>query len=250
MKIFILSRLFNSQDRKLRISIRNLLGFRPGNIHLYKLAFLHKSASLERINGMKIDNERLEFLGDAVISLAVADYLFKRFPLKDEGFLTETRSKLVSRNQLNKLAAKIGIDVLIQSVSSIAVHSRYIRGNTLEALIGAIYLDKGFSFAKQVFTQKIIGRFVDIERLISEEINFKSLLLEWAQKERKNLEYRLISERSNGRNKLYTVDVVIDESVISTGSGHSIKSAEQDAAEKAIPSLITPSLQLNGNGGY
>lgn len=248
MKIYLLSRFFSTQDRKLYSSIRNLLGFRPGNIHLYKLAFLHKSASLERINGMKIDNERLEFLGDAVISLAVADYLFKCFPLKDEGFLTETRSKLVSRNQLNKLAAKIGIDAFIQSGSSITNHSKYIRGNTLEALIGAIYLDKGFPFAKQVFTRKIIGRLIDIEKLINEEFNFKSQLLEWAQKERKNLEYRLISERANGRNKLYTVDVVVDEAVISTGTGLSIKSAEQDAAEKAIPSLIL-SAPLNGNGG-
>lgn len=216
--------------------MKNIFGFYPGNVTLYKLALLHRSAATEQ-NGHKISNERLEYLGDAVLSSIVADYLFKRFPYREEGFLTEMRSKLVSREQLNKLAAKMGIDQFIQSNQDSKSYFRSMMGDAFEALIGAIYLDKGYTFTKRIVINRIINVHFDIEGLEKLENNFKSKLIEWSQKERKEVKFSVVNEIGTGSKKQYLVEISIDEKVYANGCDFSIKGAEKIAAEKAVAQL-------------
>jgi ribonuclease III len=222
-----------SADKHLLKAIKHIFGFYPANINLYKQALRHKSVALEIRNGVKNSNERLEFLGDAVLSSVIADYLFKRFPYKDEGFLTEMRSKLVSRSHLNSICSKIGLDKFIQINESGSL-SGSIKGNAFESLIGAIYIDKGYDFTRKVIVNKIIRFHLDIDEIESKELNFKSRLLEWTQKEKRTLEYKVVDTKDNNHNKLYFVEVEIDNHVEGKGSGFSIKAAEQSAAENAL----------------
>lgn len=203
---------------------------------IYKLALLHRSAATEQ-NGHKLSNERLEYLGDAVLSSIVADYLFKKFPYKEEGFLTEMRSKLVSREQLNKLSNKMGINQIIQSSQDSKSYFRSMTGDAFEALIGAIYLDKGYNFTKRLIVNRIINVHFDIDELEKFENNFKSKLIEWSQKERKEVKFNVVSEVGTGSKKQYVIEVVIDEKVYSSGCDFSIKGAEKIAAEKAFALL-------------
>ena len=226
-------RYYFSPDKQLYQSIRNIFGFYPGNIFLYKLAFLHKSASLETKQGNRVNNERLEFLGDAILDAIIADYLFKTFPVKDEGFLTEMRSKLVSRVQLNKLSQKLGMEKLIRLDQNSMNQYRSFQGDAFEALIGAIYLDKGYVFTKYVLLERVIKNYFNINELITQEMNFKSRIIEWAQKERKQASFRVVEELGTGYKKLYVVDLFIDDQQTATGQDYSIKGAEQLAAEKA-----------------
>ncbi len=225
-----------SKKRDLHRSITNLLGFRPKNIALYELAFRHRSVAKEIREGVKDSNERLEFLGDAVLGAIVANYLFSKFPFKDEGFLTELRSKMVSRVYLNKLALKIGIDKLIQYDDSNRLY-KSICGDTFEALIGAIYLDKGFRFTEKLVLNRIIRFHVDIDELEKQELNFKSKIINWAQRNRKSISFDAREENSDDRQRLYHVTVYIDDEAMGTGSGFSKKSAEQAASENACNSL-------------
>lgn len=222
----------SSADRKLAASINNMFGFRPGNIALYKLAFLHRSIGQGTMKGVKVNNERLEFLGDAILDAVTADFLFKTFPTQDEGFLTEMRSKIVSRTQLNKLALKLGLDQLIQLESSNGVYRSY-RGDAFEALIGAIYLDKGYRFTRRVLLDRIIKHYFDLDELVNQELNFKSKIIEWGQKERKNMQFVVVDEVGSGYKKQYVVEVVVDGNPIARSQHYSIKGAEQLAAEKA-----------------
>ncbi|HPB01458.1 MAG: ribonuclease III [Bacteroidales bacterium] len=215
-------------------SIKNIFGFRPGNIFLYELAFMHKSAHVER-NGHEISNERLEYLGDAVISVIVADYLFKKFPFADEGVLTEMRSRVVSRNSLNKIAEKLGVGRLV-TMSRVPANNAYT-GNALEAFFGAVYLDKGYGFAQNLLVSFIFGRRIDADAIISTETNFKSKLIEFCQKERLNLEFSIVDEIQTGRKRQYVCEARIDGEARSRGIDYSIKGAEQNAAEKALESL-------------
>jgi ribonuclease-3 len=203
---------------------------------LYQLAFRHKSAAREFINGLKMSNERLEYLGDAVLSSIVADYLFKKFPYKDEGFLTEMRARIVSRSQLNKLSRKLGIDRLIQS-ESLASHCKSLFGDAFEAFVGALYVDKGYAFTRKVLLTRVIEVHFDIEKLQNEDPNYKSQLIEWSQKEKIGLEFKLKNEIGNGYGKQYEVEVVVDEIIYANGRDYSIKGAEQIAAGKAIDRL-------------
>jgi ribonuclease-3 len=232
------ARYYFSPDKHLYHSINNIFGFYPGNIFLYKLAFLHKSAGSEIVQGVKINNERLEFLGDAVLDAITADYLFKTFPLKDEGFLTEMRSKIVSRVQLNKLSMKLGMEKLIQLDHSSLNQYRSLQGDAFEALIGAIYLDQGYDFAKKVLVERIIKQYFDIDELINQEVNFKSRMIEWAQKEKKQISYQIIRETGAGYKKQYIVELRVDDTPISQGQDYSIKGAEQLASEKAWTKLL------------
>ncbi|MBE0637980.1 MAG: ribonuclease III [Bacteroidales bacterium] len=218
------------------ISLKNIFGFYPGNVMIYKLALLHRSAATEQ-NGHKLSNERLEYLGDAVLSSIVADYLFKKFPYKEEGFLTEMRSKLVSREQLNKLSNKMGIHQFIQSSQDSKSFFRSMTGDAFEALIGAIYLDKGYNFTRKVVVNRIINVHFDIDELEKFENNFKSKLIEWSQKERKEVKFNVVSEVGTGSKKQYVVEIVIDEKVYATGCDFSIKGAEKIASEKAFALL-------------
>jgi len=200
---------------------------------LYKLAFRHKSQAIEMNNGNRISNERLEFLGDAILSAVVADHLFKIFPYKDEGFLTEMRSRIVSRAQLNKLSQKMGIDSLITVNHDNNVY-RSIKGDAFEALIGAMYLDKGYNFTRQIIIEKIIGQHFDLQELENNNTNYKSRIIEWAQREKHSVEFVTLNEVGHGYNKQYVVDVLIDKLSMGKGRDYSIKGAEQDAAMKAL----------------
>lgn len=212
--------------------MKNIFGFRPGNIHLYKLAFRHRSAK-KVVSGISADNERLEYLGDAILDAVVADFLFKTFPTRDEGFLTEMRSKIVSRSQLNKISRKLGLDQLIHVDPEANGHLRSYAGDALEALIGAIYLDKGFAFVRKFLIHTIIDRHFDLDALVNQELSYKSKLIEWAQREKKELRFQVVNEVGNGYKKQYVVDVMIDGKPTARGEHPSIKGAEQLAAEKA-----------------
>jgi ribonuclease III len=235
-------RYYLSSDRHLYNSIKNIFGFYPGNIFLYKLAFLHRSAGSEIIQGVRLNNERLEFLGDAILDAITADYLFKTFPLKDEGFLTEMRSKIVSRAQLNKLSLKLGMEKLIQLDQNSSNQYRSMQGDAFEALVGAIYLDKGYDFTKKVLVERIIKQYYNIDELISQEVNFKSRMIEWAQKEKKRIAFQVVQEKGSGFKKQYIVELLIDDNPLSQGQDYSIKGAEQLASEKAWIKLTPDSL--------
>jgi ribonuclease-3 len=226
-----------SSDKKLTHSIRNIFGYYPGNIFLYQLAFRHKSASKEFVNGLKISNERLEYLGDAVLSSIVADYLFKKFPYKGEGFLTEMRSKIVSRTQLNKLSKKLGLDTMVQSEAFCNSHSKSLYGDAFEAFVGALYLDKGYRYTRKVILKKVIDVHFDIERLENEETNHKSQLIEWSQREKIPVDFQVIEEVGNGYGKQYVVELTIGEQKYGNGRDYSIKGAEQQASGKALERL-------------
>lgn len=217
--------------------IRTLFGYTPGNIYLYILAFRHKSAAVEVNPSVRISNERLEYLGDAILSAVVADYLFKMFPFKDEGFLTEMRSKIVSRTQLNKLSQRLGMDQFIESHQDSAGHNKSMTGDAFEAFIGALYLDKGYNFTRKIIIERIIAHHFDLEELETTEVNFKSKLLEWSQKERVTVDFMVIAENGSGYKKQYHVEVQVDGQGVSKAIDFSIKGAEQMAAEKAIEAL-------------
>lgn len=229
-----------SKDKHLSYVIKNIFGFYPGNISIYKLAFRHKSASSELKNGFKINNERLEFLGDAVLSAVVADFLFKKFPFKDEGFLTELRSKIVSRAQLNKLSEKLGLQKLIQSTDSITFN-RSIYGDAFEAFIGALYIDKGYRFTSKIILDRIIKYHLNIDEIEATEVNFKSRLIEIAQREKKTIEFVVVEEVGFGYQKYYVVNALLDNEVVGQGKDSGIKKAEQNASEDAINKLFSKS---------
>jgi ribonuclease III len=226
-------RYYFSSDKDLFNAIRNIFGFYPRNIFLYKLAFHHKSADSGTVGGMKINNERLEFLGDAILDAITADYLFKTFPLKDEGFLTEMRSKLVNRAQLNKLAQKMGLDVLVNLDTSVSNQYKSFQGDALEALIGALFLDKGYKFTNHIVLERIIKHYFDINEVVNQELNFKSKMIEWAQRKKKQIIFNIVDEVGTGYKRQYVVEVLIDNLSIAQAQDYSIKGAEQLAAEKA-----------------
>jgi ribonuclease III len=226
-----------SSKRQLYQQIKNLLGFWPGNIRLYEQAFTHRSVAREIRDGVKDSNERLEFLGDAVLGTVVAKFLFVKFPYKDEGFLTEMRSRMVSRAYLNKLAIKIGIEKLIQYDPSNRMY-KSICGDTFEALVGAVYLDKGFDFTEKMLLNRIIRFHVDVEELENQDLNFKSKLINYTQKTRKSILFDAREELNGDKQKLYYVTLLINDKVCGEGVGFSKKAAEQAAAENAWTSLF------------
>ena len=227
-------RVFLSEDKQLFVALKNIFGFYPGNIFLYKLAFRHKSQALELNNGSRVSNERLEYLGDAILSAVVADHLFKMFPYKDEGFLTEMRSRIVSRAQLNKLSQKLGIDTLITANTEKNNVYRSMKGVAFEALIGAMYLDKGYNFTRQIVIEKIIRQHFDLHELENNNTNYKSQIIEWSQREKRPVEFVILNEVGHGYNKQYVVDILVDKVSLGKGRDYSIKGAEQDAAMKAL----------------
>lgn len=227
-----------SKNKPLSEFIHNDFGFYPRNIALYELAFTHKSASETTLGHFKLNNERLEYLGDAVLSAAVADYLFRLFPTKAEGFLTEMRSKIVSRASLNKLSQKLGFEGMIQY--SHDTHSNYksMTGNAFEAFVGALYLDRGYDFTKHILLDRIIKVHIDLDQLEQTDVNFKSKLLEWCQKGKHQLNFKLLTERGSRQDRLYQVVVIIDSEEYGQAADYSIKGAEQLAAEKTWNMLV------------
>lgn len=228
---------YRSTDKELSKYIKNIFGYYPENIFLYKLAFKHKSVAEELKNGIKNSNERLEFLGDTILDSIVTDYLFRVYPFKDEGFLTKLRSKIVSRSNLNKLAGDLGIERYIDIDSDINKQSITVHGNALEALVGAMYLDKGYKFIYKVFVKKVFNKYIDVNELQKLEVNFKSKLIEWGQKNKKEIEFRTINETGKGNNITHEVNLYVEGEYSAGAKGGSIKRAEQKASKKACEKL-------------
>ncbi|MBQ6769767.1 MAG: ribonuclease III [Bacteroidales bacterium] len=229
------------EEKALAKYIHSTFGFYPKNMALYQLAFTHKSKSGENIGKYHLSNERLEYLGDAVLSAAVADYLFRTYPTQSEGFLTEMRSRIVSRASLNNLSQKLHFEDHIHYVADNSKFPsfRSLGGNVFEALMGAIYLDHDFDFTKRVIIDRIIRTHIDLEDLQQTEINFKSRILEWAQKDKvkKHIEFRLLDEEQLKNKKLFHVQVFVDDNPYADAIDYSIKRAEQHAAEKTLDLL-------------
>lgn len=224
-----------SPDRKLYNSLKRIIGFYPGNISLYKLAFTYKSISINSNVDKAVNNERLEFLGDAVIGTVIAEHLFKTYPYRDEGFLTEMRAKLVSRSQLNKLGLKLGLDKYLQESSD--SRSKSVCGDVFEALVGAIYLDKGISGAKRFMIDRIMKIHVDLDEMEAIEFNFKGKIIDWCQKRKKDIQFKLLEESGPAQGKLFKIQVFIDGEGFGIAESRSKKRAEQRAAEATQESL-------------
>jgi len=231
-------RIHFSTDKEIYQSIKNIFGFYPGNIFLYKLALRHRSAAIPMAKGTKMSNERLEYLGDAILGAIIADYLFKKFPLKDEGFLTDMRSKIVSRASLNKLSQKMGIDKMITVDSGSNKHFRSINGDAFEAIVGALFLDKGYNYSYHIIINRIVGVHFDMENLVNTEMNHKSALLEYCQKRKLELEYKVVQELGTGYRKQFEVEVYVDGKAKAISRDYSIKGAEKLAAEKAYLKFV------------
>lgn len=222
------------------------MGFYPRNLSVYKLAFSHRSLALETNHGMRLSNERLEFLGDAVLGAVIADLLFKRFPYRDEGFLTEMRAKIVSRENLKQVAIKIGINELLQS-DAVPGSYRSMYGDAFEALIGAIYIDRGYEKTRRFIVDTIVRHHVDLHELELTEKNWKSRILNWGQKEKHTVIFEVVEEEEAG-SRLIMVRLLVDEKEISTGKDYVKKKAEQIAAEAACKQLGLLETEAASNG--
>ena len=229
-------KLFNSikkEDKKIIKAILFLFGFEPVNINLYKLALLHKSKNKNE------SNERLEYLGDAVLNLIVAEYLFKKYPFKDEGFLTKIRSKIVSRESLNNLGRKVGLKELInfKNVDEHSKNYKSIYGDALEAIIGAVYLDVGFEYCQEYIVKNIIIPYYNFDELVNKTHNFKSKILEWSQKEKKLIKFSTKKIILKNNSSQFESILIIENKEISKGFGSNKKSAEKDASRLACEKL-------------
>lgn len=238
--IFDRARLFFCKDKEFRSALYQIMGFCPHNIDLYRTAFAHKSHEYrsKKTGNKPLNNERLEFLGDAVLETVVSHIIYRQYPNKREGFLTNTRSKIVSRESLGKLAKELGIDRLIQSQTHGRTHNSYLEGNSFEALMGAIYLDRGFRYAFQFIEKRIIGAVLDLDTVANKEVNFKSKLLEWKQKNRIHLDFVDSSgNNSNNTSPSFHTTVVIEGIPAGEGKGFSKKESHQAAAKDALTQM-------------
>ena len=215
--------------------MRNLIGFTPSKLSIFKLAFYHKSASNDKMNAIT-SNERLEYLGDAVLGTIVAEYLFKKYPNKNEGFLTKMRSKIVKRQSLNKIADKMGLDVILNEYNQTRL-SRSMLGNALEALVGAVYLECGYNGTKRYVINKILRSYLDIHELEEYDDNYKSQLLEHCQKNGQVVTYKMLAKYKFDKRDRFKVAVMIDGKKLATADDFNKKSAEQTASEKAMHTL-------------
>jgi ribonuclease-3 len=230
---------YKGEHKEFYLFFKNVLGFTPYNTKLYQIAFIHKSKSVEMGQGWRVNNERLEYLGDAVLSAVVAEFLYKKYPHQGEGFLTEMRSKLVSRANLNKLAQKIGLSQLIQYNRESQGVFKSIDGDAFEALVGAIYLEKGYRFTRRVIIKKIMSTYLDVDAMAHTDWNFKSKLIDWGQKNHRKISFeveRVIYQGKESRRQ-YDVRVKIDGEPAEHAIEYSIKAAEQLAAEKTYKKL-------------
>lgn len=212
--------------------IDDMFGFVPHNIELYKLALIHKSASLVLEDGRSINNERLEYLGDAVIEAVTSDYIFIEYPDRDEGFMTQLRSKIVSRQSLNALAERLGLDQQVIATHGAGISQKHIYGDAFEAMMGAIYLDQGYDFVNRLLINRIYARLLDLEALTRSETDFKSRLIEWCQKNHYQVLFRtgLEKDASAPNHPVFYCTVLVDGMEVGHGIGDSKKEAEQHAA--------------------
>ena len=224
-------RLLFRKDRESYLCFYKILGFYPKNIELYKQALLHKSSSIKSQEGRLLNNERLEFLGDAILDAVVGDIVYRHFGGKREGFLTNTRSKIVQRETLNRIAVEIGLDKLIKFTTRQSAHNSYMCGNAFEALIGAIYLDRGYDACMRFMSKRIMTNYLDIEQVSRKEVNFKSKFIEWSQKNRHQVEFRTEHDKEYASNHpVFYCTVLVDGMEVGHGAGDSKKEAEQRAA--------------------
>ncbi|MDL2303862.1 ribonuclease III [Bacteroides sp. OttesenSCG-928-D19] len=217
------------------MSLYNILGFYPNNIRLYEQAFIHRSVSASQYGKRSNNNERLEFLGDAVLDAIIADILYKHFPNKREGFLTNTRSKIVQRESLNNIALALGIDQKVTSMPYATTHHKYMYGNALEALIGAIYLDKGYRCCCKFVEERIINQHLSLDKLATQEVNFKSRLLEWGQKTKLHIKFELIETFTDkDGSPAFQTSVLLEGAPLGIGIGSTKKESQQLAAKTVI----------------
>ena len=231
-------RLLFHKDRKSYLCFYKILGFYPRNIQIYQQALLHKSTSLRSEKGRLLNNERLEFLGDAILDAIVGDIVYRHFEGKREGFLTNTRSKIVQRETLNKLAVDIGLDKLVKSSTRSSSHNSYMYGNAFEAFIGAIYIDQGYDRCKQFMEKKIFKSYIDLDKMSRKEVNFKSKLIEWSQKNKLEVSFELIEQLlDKDYNPMFHTEVRILGLSAGKGTGYSKKESQQNAAQMALKKL-------------
>ena len=231
-------RLLFHKERESYFCFYRILGFFPRNLKVYQQALLHKSTSLRSEEGRPLNNERLEFLGDAILDAIVGDIVFQHFEGKREGFLTNTRSKIVQRETLNKLAVEIGLDKLVKYAARSSSHNSYMYGNAFEAFIGAIYLDQGYDRCKQFMEKKIFKHYIDLEKMSRKEVNFKSKLIEWSQKHKVEVSFELIEQFiDHENNPMFQTEVQIEGLPAGTGTGYSKKESQQNAAQMALKKI-------------
>jgi ribonuclease-3 len=237
-RLGIHSLFFSAKDKRLATSIELILGSKPLNLSLYRLALTPAGLGEETDKGFRKSNERLEFLGDAILGAVIAEYLFKKYPYRDEGFLTETRSKLVNRETLNEVGIKIGLKKTLQQVidNRQFVGNKSLYGDILEAFLGAVYLDRGYAFSKKLILQRILIH-LDLEGMVTTVSNHKSKLIEWSQREGNQVEFQVVQVNSNQRYKEFVVAIVVNGESIAQGKGETKKKAEQEASKNACEQL-------------
>lgn len=233
-------RLFRRVKKEPYFALFKILGFFPNKIDLYEEALLHKSSSKENKDGRHLNNERLEFLGDAILDAIIADIAFKRFPAQNEGFLTTTRSKIVKRETLDKVACELGLHKLIVSAAHNRGIKNHILGNALEAFIGAIYLDQGYEKTLKFVESKIIKPYINIDKLAKKEVNFKSKLLEWCQKYRVTMDFELLENYTDSEyNPIFQSQALLNGLLAGIGIGYSKKESHQQAAQMSLKKIKT-----------
>ena len=226
------------KDKEFYVFIKRITGYYPSDIKLYRLALIHRSKPLKLSDGRWCNNERLEFLGDAVLGNVVADFLYRAFPGKHEGFLTSTRAKIVQRESLNRVGHSLHLDSQVRALTHTSTHNSYICGNALEALIGAVYLDKGYKRCRRFIIKRLIKKFFNLQDLVKTELNFKSRLIEWAQKYRIPIEFELIDNHLDAnKNPVFRTAVILGGIYASDAEGYSKKESHQSACKKALDRL-------------
>jgi ribonuclease-3 len=224
-------------------SLKKILGFKPGNLRLYEIAFIHRSASFTLPNGKRVNNERLEYLGDAVLDAILSDYLFDLFPDANEGFLTKIRSRIVNRDVLNHLAVSLGIDKILVSHINMLHPTKNLYGDAFEALIGSVFLDKGFKKTKKLFLRNVLGKYLDINNIVNTDTDYKSMVFEWGQKKKSNLIFTYKEEYDfNQKKSIFSTTLFIDKKEYGEGHGASKKEAEQEASRQALNRIKNQSL--------
>ena len=226
------------KEKELFSSLYEILGFYPHNIEYYRQALMHKSIGKRNDKGKPLNNERLEFLGDAILDAAVGDIVYRHYEGKREGFLTNTRSKLVSRDTLGRLANEMGLSQLILSAGHSNSHNSYVGGNAFEALVGAIYLDRGYDACMWFWENRVLVKYINLDKVAFKEVNFKSKLLEWSQKNKVRMEYRLLKQKKDDNGSpIFSFLVLIEGIEGGRGSGYSKKEAQQVASKDTLQRL-------------
>lgn len=228
----IFSLTSSDRDEEFYRSLKKILGFRPKNLAIYRRAFTHRSTN-EKTNGIPLNYERLEFLGDAMLGAVIAAYLFKKVPEGDEGYLTKMRSKVVSREHLNELGRDLNLIKFLKTGTSVNQFGGNVYGNVFEALVGAIYLDRGIGYCEKFIHRRVIKPYVDIKKLEGKIISYKSLFIEWCQKSKKDFQFEIFEDTGKEDLKHFGVRLKLDNEIIAKARATSKKKAEESAAKRA-----------------